>query len=85
MPDRPIKLTVPPVDPGFAEIKANGVLVGFATADFYRRWTAKLLTQAGNRNSGYADVVIKASLRELRAALRDRLAEKGPWWTTPAA
>jgi hypothetical protein len=83
MPDRPIKLTVPSVDTGFAEIKADGALVGFATADFYWRWTAKLLTHAGERTGGYADVVTAGSLRELRAALRERLAEKGPWWVMP--
>jgi hypothetical protein len=80
MPDRPVKLTVPSVDIGFAEIKADGILVGFATADFWMDWTAKLLTHAGERGGGYADVVTAASLRELRAALRERLAEKGPWW-----
>ncbi len=85
MPPRPVKLTVVSIDVGMAEVRANGVLAGIATADHWWRWTARLLAVAGQRNGGDAGEVTRDSLRELRAALRERLASEGPWWGTAAS
>ena len=77
---RPVKLTFPAVEPGWCSIRADGVLVGTAMADFYLRWTARLWVVAEQRDTGKAGIVERDSLRDLRAELRRRVEEEGPWW-----
>lgn len=81
MADRPVKLTFPRNDQGWASILADGVTVGHVERG-NRCWHARLWNEPGNRNGGYADApVVREYLRELRAELRERVELKGPWWT----
>ncbi len=80
-PDRPVRLTFPSTDQGWAAILADGVKVGHICRG-NRCWEARLWNEAGNREGGYADApVVREYLRELRADLRERVELKGPWWT----
>ncbi len=75
-PDRPVKVTVVPVDPGFAEIMSGGKVVGVAMADFYWVWTVRLFPRPGERQSDAVRPYELGSLRAVRADVKGR--EK--WW-----
>lgn len=81
VPDRPGRLTVVPVEPGFAEINADGLCVGVAFADFYMRWTVRLFAAPFQRQTNAVEPYIKLSLRAVRADVRERLEREGAWWT----
>lgn len=74
-------VTVAPVEPGFAEIKAGGKVVGVAVADFYMVWTVRLFTGPGLRNTDAVPAYELGSLRAVRADVKRR--EK--WWAETAA
>ena len=81
MPERPVKLTFPSDDQGWASILADGVKVGHIMRG-NRCWQARLWNEAGWLEGGYADApVVREYLRELRADLRERVELKGPWWS----
>ena len=84
-PDRPVRLTVASVEPGFAEIKADGAVVGIAFADFYMRWTVRLFPAPGQRIRDAVEPFRLGSLVLVRAEVRRMLAEEGPWWSETAA
>jgi hypothetical protein len=81
---RPVRLTFPSYDFGGARIIADGKQeVGRVLAEF-TGWRAFLWDQAdpppGQFNPHDMESVWRERLREVRAALRERFAEKGPWW-----
>lgn len=80
-PDRPKRLTVTPVEPGFAEINADGQCVGVAVADFYMRWTVRLFAGPGQRQANAVEPYVLLSLSAVRDDVRRRVAEGGPWWS----
>jgi hypothetical protein len=85
-PERPVQLTFPAYDVGAARIDADGRQVGHVLADDVRQWHARLWPRPDMRPFTMADLeametVICPTLREVRAVLRERVAEKGPWWT----
>ena len=81
MPDRPVKLTFPRAEPYGYNIMAGGRQVG-KIVEGYADWEAYLWCEPGPRFTGYADLpVVRPRLAEVREALRERVAEKGPWWT----
>lgn len=90
MSDRPVKLTVWPVELGYAEIKADGVQVGYALTVWDSRdekngaWEAHLWSVAGVHEAEGV-VVKRLRLRELREVLREKLGAEGPWWSETAA
>lgn len=80
-PEPPVRLTCPSNDTGYARILADGVQVGYVRRT-HRAWEARLFAEAENRHGGWADApVTRPTLREMREALRERVAEKGAWWT----
>lgn len=84
-PDRPIRLTFPSNDIGWALILADGLKVGHCVAGF-SSWTAYLWCKPGDNFTGYGDVpVSRPRLADLRAELRERVENKGPWWSETAA
>ena len=86
VPDRPVKLTVSPVEPGYAEIRADGIHVGYALTVWDARdeqrgaWEAHLWSVAGVHEAGGVTVK-RLRLHELRAELRRRVADEGAWWS----
>lgn len=89
-PARPVRLTVSPVEPGYAKIRADGIQVGYALTVWDGRdvqrgaWEAHLWPVAGVHEAGGVTVK-RLRLHELRAELRRRLDEGGPWWSETAA
>jgi hypothetical protein len=82
---RPVRLTFPPYDQGGAHIIADGEReVGRVLAEF-TGWRAFLWPEArpapGQYNPHDVEDVWRPTLRGIRAALRERVAEKGQWWT----
>jgi hypothetical protein len=61
----------------------DGLLVGDVLSG-YASWTARLLAEGGNLHGGYAGQADGRRLKDVRAKLRRRLAENGPWWAAPA-
>lgn len=81
MPDRPVRLTVPSNDEGWARIVADGVQVGHVNRGGNGRWQAWLWAHAGDHAGGNADVpVVRGRLGDVRAVLRERVEQRGPWW-----
>lgn len=85
-PERPVRLTFPSYDSGGARIIADGKHeVGRVLADF-SGWEACLWTEAdpkpGQFNPNDMEKVWRPSLGEVREALRERVAARGPWWTS---
>lgn len=81
MAGRPVRLTFPSNDIGWARIMAGDVQVGYVHRAG-RGWHASLWTEAGNRNGGRADAPVAGRrLEDLRVYLRKRVETKGPWWT----
>lgn len=83
--ERPARLTFPPYDMGGARIIADGRHeVGRVLAEF-TGWRAFLWPEAdpkpGQFNPHDVEAVWRLRLGDVRAALRERVAEKGPWWT----
>jgi hypothetical protein len=89
-PERRIRLTFPVCDFGGARIIADGkhevgrVLAGGRGLAGGYGWRAWLWPEADLR-PGRADLhsvetVRRPTLREVRAVLRERVVEKGPWW-----
>lgn len=77
---RPVRLTVPGNDEGWARILADGVQVGHVRRG-YRAWEAQLWAHAGDHAGGNADVpVVRGRLGDVRVVLRERVASTGPWW-----
>jgi hypothetical protein len=82
MSTRP-EVTVVSIEPGFAEIMCGGCVVGVADADFWMRWTVRLFTAPGARNTRAVPEYALPRLRDVRADVRRRLAGDGPWWESP--
>jgi hypothetical protein len=84
-PDRPVKLTVVPVEPGYAKIMSGAFQVGYALTVWDERdpltgaWEAHLWSVAGCHEAD-GETVTRLRLAELRAELRRRLESDGPWW-----
>ena len=81
MPDRPKRLTVAPVEPGFAEIKADGTVVGCAMADYWNDWKVYLFTGPSLRDTYAVEPYVLGSLAAVRADVRKRVESDGPWWS----
>ena len=89
-PERPIRLTFPVYDFGGARIIADGkhevgrVLAGgtgLAGGDGWRAWLwPEADLRAGRIDLNSTETVWRKTLREVRAVLRERVAEKGKWW-----
>jgi hypothetical protein len=84
-PGRPPRITVVPVEPGFAEIMSGKDVVGVAMADFYWRWTVRLFTAPSQRQTDAVEPFTLMSLRAVRSDVRGRVASDGPWWSDQAA
>jgi hypothetical protein len=84
-PDRPVKVTVVPVEPGFAEIMSGGKCVGVAMADFWMVWKVRLFPRPGLRSGDAVPPYELGSLRAVRADVKGRVAGEGPWWSETAA
>jgi hypothetical protein len=83
-PERPVRLTFPAYDMGAARIIADGKRdVGHVLGEF-TGWRAYLWPEADlrpfQRIPDPMESVWCLTLREVRAVLRERVAEKGPWW-----
>lgn len=79
---RPVRLTFPSYDEGCADIMAAGRRAGICL-DEGNGWRAYLypeLTDRRIRVMGCEEVTAR-TLGELRAALRERVTTKGPWWS----
>lgn len=77
----PVRLTFPACGEGGACILADGVRVGHVHRGSNGRWAAVLWNQAGSRDGGFADApVVRPRLRDMRAYLRGRVEQRGPWW-----
>lgn len=81
-----MKLTLPATEPGCCRVVADGLDVGFTaqhTEEYdgseWTVWSAHLWTDLSDPD-GAGLVVTRPTLRELRAALRERLETEGPWW-----
>ena len=85
MPPDPARITVAAVEPGFAYVRADGVIVGHATADHQQRWTARLWRLPDSLSGGFCGEVEAAGFPALRETLTARYADDGPWWTTAVA
>ena len=59
---------------------AGGKQVGHCLADHRMRQTAYLWLVPGKPGEGFAGKVKAVNLALLRAAVRGRLADGGPWW-----
>lgn len=84
-PERPVRLTFPVCDFGGARIIADGKHeVGRVLAEFYG-WRAYLWPGADPAPGGFnphdTEAVWRPTLRDVRAVLRERVAEKGAWWS----
>lgn len=76
-------LTIPASDVGSADIMFGRTIVGHVLGTFHA-WEAILWPHPNRRpNPRLCEVVERPLLRDLRAELRRRLAEDGPWWTEP--
>ena len=80
MPDRP-RITVVPVEPGFAEIMAGKDVVGVAMADFWQVWTVRLFRAPSARGTDAVRPFTLGSLRAVRADVKAR----DQWWSETAA
>jgi hypothetical protein len=84
----PPKVTIVSVEPGYCTIMSGRVQVGYALTVWDARdplngaWEAHLWSVAGVHEADGV-VVLRLRLTELRAELRRRLAEDGPWWKVP--
>jgi hypothetical protein len=80
---KPVRLTFPGYDLGAADVYANGKRVGLCLDEGRGRWRAYLYPVATGRRIrlGGEEEVTGRTLDELRRALRERVAEKGAWWT----
>jgi hypothetical protein len=78
----PVRLTFPSYDTGAVNILADGKCAGFALAEFYgwRAYLFPVLTESRMRPDECEEVTAK-TLGELRKLLRERVAERGAWWT----
>jgi hypothetical protein len=78
---RPPRLTFPSYEPGGVRILAGGKRAGFALAEFsgWRAYLFPALSDRPGRPEGCEEVTGK-TLGDLRRVLRERVAEKGPWW-----
>jgi len=80
-PERPVRLTFPRCEPYSYSIMADGQQVG-KIVEAFANWEGWLWCVPGPRFTGYAGPpVVRARLGEVREALRERVAERGPWWT----
>jgi len=86
----PARLAFPAYDIGAADIRSGGKCVGFCLDEGggahgrARRWRAYLYPAAQDRRTPRPEVceeVTARTLGELRAALRKRVADEGPWWS----
>ena len=82
---KPVRLTFPSYDFGGARIIADGKHeVGRVLAEF-TGWRAFLWPEAnpvpGRFNPHDVEDLWRLTLREVREALRERVAVKGGWWT----
>ena len=79
-----MKLTLPPYDIGATDIRVDGRKVGYALGEFHG-WRAYLWADLAGTEE-YPDpseqVYVRGRLKDLRARLRARLEETGPWWDT---
>lgn len=74
-------LTFPATDIGSADIRYGDRTVGHVLGTFHA-WEAVLWPVADQRpNPARCEVVERPLLRNLRAELRRRLDEDGPWWS----
>lgn len=80
---KPVRLTFPGYDIGAAHIRADGKLVGLVLGEFFG-WRAHLWPEAGPKpgtlDPREAETVWMPKLGDLRRVLRERVAERGPWW-----
>jgi hypothetical protein len=79
--DKPVRLTVVSYEPGAARIMADRKYqVGLVLGEFY--CTRAYLWPAADKwpNPREAEEVTFRRLRDARRGLRERLAERGPWW-----
>jgi len=79
-----VNLTMPSIGHGVCRILVNGHRVGVALGR-YHDWQAQLWpvpdATPDERPYPCRTVVERRLLRDLRAELRRRLDEDGPWWT----
>jgi hypothetical protein len=83
--DTPVRLTFPSYDRGAVDIMADGKCVGFALAEFWN-WRAYLFPVSVDSRAGRpadCEEVATQVLADLRRVLRERVAERGPWWESP--
>ena len=81
MPDRP-RITVVPVEPGFAEIMSGKDVVGVAMADFYWRWTVRLFTAPSQRQTDAVEpftLSVLVHLEDDRGGMRKWPSCDGRW------
>lgn len=72
-------LTLPPRgDPGSCLIAVDGQAVGHVLQG-YNSWTAYLWPKP-EKWDPFAPVITGPRLRDIRAALNERLSLEGPWW-----
>lgn len=83
------RLTFPAYAPGAADILTGGRGVGFCLDEgggsygYAKRWRAYLYPAVQDRRMPKpenCEEVTARTLADLRAALRERVALKGPWW-----
>jgi len=74
-----VNLTLPARgDPGSCLINVDGKTVGHVMQGFYS-WTAYLWTSPDCWDNR-VPIITAPLLRDIRAALQERLAAEGPWW-----
>lgn len=80
--ERPVRLTFPSYDIGAADILADGKHAGVCLGEFYgwRAYLYAVLADSRIRTRLDCEEVTARTLGELRKTLRERVAERGPWW-----
>jgi hypothetical protein len=79
-PDRPVRLTFPSYDIGAARIMAGDLQVGHVLGEYWcwRAWLWPIADDFGGALTG--EQVTGKNLSAVREKLRQRVADKGPWW-----
>lgn len=76
------RITVVPVEPGFAEIKADGKhVVGVAVQNYWGDWEVRLFPRPSHRSVVAVPPFTLPSLRAVRADVKGR----DQWWSGTAA
>jgi hypothetical protein len=79
-PDLPVRLTFPSYDIGAARIMAGDLQVGHVLGEYWL-WRAHLWAVADDFTCALsAEQVTAPKLADIREKLRQRIADKGPWW-----